>query len=112
SVSAVLAPTIERLRARLPGAAVTQRQLRDRSWWTGPEFFVLIDDYDLVTEAAASALAPLTELLAHAGDVGLGVVVARRAGGAARAMFDPLLGRLRELGAMSLVMSAQSDDGP
>ncbi len=33
---------------RLPGPDVTPQQLRDRSWWTGPELYVLVDDYDLV----------------------------------------------------------------
>ena len=33
---------------RRPGPDVTPQQLRDRSWWSGPQFFVVIDDYDLV----------------------------------------------------------------
>ena len=52
------------------------------------------------------------ELLPQAKDVGLHVVVARRCGGAARALFDPLLGRLRELGAPALLMSGSPDEGP
>ena len=36
------------LRGRLPGPDVTPDQLRSRSWWTGAEVFVLVDDYDLV----------------------------------------------------------------
>ena len=39
------------------------------------------------------------------------VVVARRSGGAARAMFDPVLARLRDLGCMGLMMSASPDEG-
>jgi S-DNA-T family DNA segregation ATPase FtsK/SpoIIIE len=38
-------------------------------------------------------------------------VVARRSGGAARAMFDPVLARLRELGCAGLMMSASPDEG-
>ncbi|BBY28362.1 type VII secretion protein EccCa [Mycolicibacterium sediminis] len=101
------------LRDRLPGPDVTQRQLRERSWWTGPQAWLVVDDYDLVSEAAGgNPLVVLADLLPHAGDVGLHVVLARRSGGAARAMFDPVLGRLRDLGAMGLVMSARPDDGP
>jgi S-DNA-T family DNA segregation ATPase FtsK/SpoIIIE len=108
-----LAELAARLRTRLPGADVTQRQLRERSWWTGPETWVIVDDYDLIAEAAdGNPLAGLLELLPHAGDVGLHVVVARRSGGAARAMFDPVLARLRDLGCMGLVMSARADEGP
>ena len=36
------------LRGRLPGPTVGQRELRERSWWSGPEVVVLVDDYDLV----------------------------------------------------------------
>jgi S-DNA-T family DNA segregation ATPase FtsK/SpoIIIE len=99
------------LRARIPGAEVSQRELRDRSWWSGPEMYVVVDDYDLIAEATANPLAPLLDLLPHARDLGLHVVVARRSGGAARAMFDPFLARLRDLGCMGLTMSAGPDDG-
>src|SRR5262249_16183923 len=33
------------MNGRLPGPDVTPEQLRTRSWWTGPECFVLVDDY-------------------------------------------------------------------
>jgi S-DNA-T family DNA segregation ATPase FtsK/SpoIIIE len=95
----------------MPGADVTQRQLRDRSWWSGPEIYVVIDDYDLVAGTGTNPLTPLLEFLPHAKDLGLHIVVARRSGGAARAMFDPLLGRLRDLGCMGLMMSASPDEG-
>jgi S-DNA-T family DNA segregation ATPase FtsK/SpoIIIE len=100
-----------RLRERLPGADVDQRQLRDRSWWTGPEMYVIVDDYDLVAESAANPLTSVLDLLPYARDIGLHVVLARRSGGAARAMFDPLLARLRDLGCMGLTMSASPDEG-
>jgi S-DNA-T family DNA segregation ATPase FtsK/SpoIIIE len=99
------------LQARMPGADVTQRQLRDRSWWSGPEMYVIVDDYDLVAESAPNPLTALVDLLPHARDLGLHVVVARRSGGAVRAMFDPFLARLRDLGCMGLTMSAGPDDG-
>ena len=51
------------------------------------------------------------EFLAQAKDVGLHVVVARRSGGAGRALFDPLLGRLRELAVPGLVMNGSPDEG-
>lgn len=108
-----LAELSARLRARLPGAGVTQRQLRERSWWTGPEAWVIVDDYDLIAESAdGNPLLGILDLLPHAGDLGLHVVVARRSGGAARAMYDPVLARLRDLGCMGLMMSARADEGP
>ncbi|NMH95239.1 type VII secretion protein EccCa, partial [Pseudonocardia bannensis] len=102
------------LRRRLPGPDVTSRQLRERSWWSGPEVYVLIDDYDLVAPAGSAVpnpLLPLLEFLPQAKDVGLHVVLTRRSGGAGRALFDPLLGRLRELAAPGLVMNGSPDEG-
>ena len=99
------------LEARMPGESVTQQQLRDRSWWSGPEIFLVVDDYDLVAASTGNPLTPLADFLPHATDLGLHVVVARRSGGAARAMFDPLLARMRELGCMGVMMSASPDDG-
>jgi DNA segregation ATPase FtsK/SpoIIIE, S-DNA-T family len=101
------------LRRRLPGPDVTPRALRERTWWSGPDVFVLVDDYDLVAPGggAPNPLLPLAEFLPQAKDVGLHVVVARRCGGAARALFDPVLGRLRELGAPGIVMNGDPDEG-
>jgi S-DNA-T family DNA segregation ATPase FtsK/SpoIIIE len=102
---------IDRLGARMPGEGVTQQQLRTRSWWSGPDIYLIIDDYDLVAGATGNPLTPLADFLPHAKDLGLHVVVARRSGGAARAMFDPLLARMRELGCMGLMMSAGPEEG-
>ncbi|PWW53655.1 S-DNA-T family DNA segregation ATPase FtsK/SpoIIIE [Actinokineospora spheciospongiae] len=96
---------------RLPGPDVTQEQLSDRSWWRGPELFILVDDYDLVATPGANPFGPIVEFLGQAKDVGLHLVLVRRTGGAGRAMFDPVLGRLRELGTPGLVMSGSPDEG-
>jgi len=101
------------LRQRLPGPAVTAEQLRDRSWWRGPELFVLIDDYDLVAASAdTNPLAPLLEYLPQSRDLGLHLVVTRRASGASSALRDPILGRLRELGAPGILLSGPREEGP
>jgi len=42
-----------------------------RSWWTGPECFVLVDDYDLVAGGAANPVGTLLDYLPQARDVGL-----------------------------------------
>jgi len=102
---------LEQLQARMPDENVTQQQLRSRSWWTGPEIYLIVDDYDLVASATGNPLTPLVDYLPHAKDIGLHVIVARRSGGAARAMFDPVLARLRDLGGMGLMMSASPDEG-
>ncbi|WP_448453081.1 type VII secretion protein EccCb [Mycolicibacterium phlei] len=102
---------LARLEERMPGDTVTQQQLRQRSWWSGPDIYLVIDDYDLVSGATGSPLTPLADFLPHAADLGLHVIVARRSGGAARALFDPVLARMRELGCMGLMMSAGPDEG-
>jgi S-DNA-T family DNA segregation ATPase FtsK/SpoIIIE len=97
---------------RLPGPDVTAQQLRERSWWTGPELFVLVDDYDLVVAGPTNPLTPLLEYLPQARDVGLHLILTRRAGGASRALYEPVIQRLRELSAPGMVMSGPSDEGP
>jgi S-DNA-T family DNA segregation ATPase FtsK/SpoIIIE len=96
---------------RLPGPDLTPEELRTRSWWTGPQCFVLVDDYDLVVAGPSNPLQPLADYLSQARDIGLHLVIARRSGGAARAMYEPILQRLRELSSPGLVMSGDSDEG-
>jgi len=100
------------LQKRLPGPDVTPAQLRDRSWWRGPEVYLLVDDYDLVVTQSGNPLAPLLELLPQARDIGLHLIVTRRCGGASRAMYEPVLQRLRELDTPGLLMSGNREEGP
>ncbi|MFV8053650.1 type VII secretion protein EccCa [Mycobacterium sp. 48b] len=111
ALEAALPRVLDALRSRMPGPEVTQRQLRDRSWWSGPELYVVVDDYDLVAGGGMNPLSPLLHYLPHARDLGLHLLLARRSGGAARAMFDPVLAAVKDLGCMGLMMSANPDDG-
>jgi S-DNA-T family DNA segregation ATPase FtsK/SpoIIIE len=97
---------------RLPPATLTAKELAKRSWWSGPEFYVVVDDYDLVASPSGNPLLPLIDLLAQGRDLGLHVVLARRVGGMARGGFEPLLGRLRELRQPGLIMSGDPSEGP
>ncbi|MFC4085723.1 type VII secretion protein EccCb, partial [Amycolatopsis samaneae] len=100
------------MRNRLPGPDVTPDQLRNRSWWRGPELFVLVDDYELVAAVGRNPLLPLLEFLPQARDIGLHLIIARGSGGAGRALYEPVLQRLRELGSPGLIMSGAKDEGP
>jgi S-DNA-T family DNA segregation ATPase FtsK/SpoIIIE len=100
------------LRGRIPGPDVTAEQLRRREWWTGAEVFVLVDDYDLVATSVGSPLAPLLELLPQARDVGLHLVLTRRSGGAARALFEPVVQSLRDLSSPTMLLSGSREEGP
>lgn len=100
------------MKERLPGPQVTPEQLRNRSWWKGPELYLLIDDYDLVAGGTTNPLSALLEFLPQARDIGLHMVVTRRIGGAARAMFDPMIARIRELASPGVMMSGPKEEGP
>jgi S-DNA-T family DNA segregation ATPase FtsK/SpoIIIE len=111
ALAAILPELIDLLHQRLPPTDVSQAQLRARSWWTGPDVYVVVDDYDLVVTQQGNPLLVLLEYLSYAQDLGLHVIVARRSGGAARAFFEPLLASLHELGCMAMMMSGRPDDG-
>jgi DNA segregation ATPase FtsK/SpoIIIE, S-DNA-T family len=111
TVSEAIPQLTEQLRRRMPPSNATAAQLRTRSWWSGPQLYLVIDDYDLLGAAGVNPLTPLLEFLPYAKDLGLHFVVARRNSGAARAMFEPLLAGLRDTGYMTLLMSASPDDG-
>jgi DNA segregation ATPase FtsK/SpoIIIE, S-DNA-T family len=97
---------------RLPGQDITPAQLRKRDWWTGPELFVLVDDYELIVGQGDNPLLPLVRFLPQARDIGLHLVVVRGSGGASRSLYDSVLGRIKELGAPGLVMAGDRDEGP
>ncbi|WP_244963064.1 type VII secretion protein EccCa [Nocardioides dongkuii] len=100
------------LQNRLPGPDVTPDQLRNRSWWTGAEVFVVVDDYDLVVTQQTSPVQALQPLMAQARDTGLHVAVARRSGGASRALYEPVIQSLRDLAMPGLLLSGAPDEGP
>ena len=111
-----LIPMVEHLvrvlEERMPGADVTPEALRARSWWSGPRIHLLVDDLDLVITGGGNPLHPLTRFLPHARDIGLTVVLARRSAGASRAMFDPFVARIRDLGGAGFLMSGSREEGP
>ena len=109
AATALLAPWVARMAERMPGPELSTQQLQDRSWWSGPQLYVVVDDYDLVAGVTGNPLTPLLEYLPHAHDLGLHLVVARRGGSQSRALYDPVLMALLDLGAMRLVMSDISD---
>ena len=106
-----LADLASYLENRIPGPDVTSEQLRSRSWWTGAEVFIVVDDYDLVATTQSSPVQALQPLLAQARDVGLHLAVARRSGGASRALYEPVIQSLRDLAMPGLVLSGSPDEG-
>ncbi|OMC08428.1 type VII secretion protein EccCa [Mycobacterium sp. SP-6446] len=112
SCTELMTALADSLKKRLPPGDITPQQLKERSWWSGPDVYVLIDDYDLIGGGSLNhPLAPLVEYLPLARDIGLRTVITRRIGGAARAMMDPVIGRLKDLSCNGLVMSGSKDEG-
>ncbi|WP_433215084.1 type VII secretion protein EccCa [Dactylosporangium sp. CS-047395] len=107
----IMAEVVSVLKARLPGPDVTLEQLRTRGWWKGPELYVLVDDYDLVAGGTTNPITPLLDFLSQARDVGLHLILTRRTGGASRALYEPVLMRLRELGSPGVLLSGERDEG-
>jgi DNA segregation ATPase FtsK/SpoIIIE, S-DNA-T family len=99
------------MKQRLPGPDITPDQLRNRSWWHGPELFVIVDDYDLVATVGNNPLSPLVELLPQATDIGLHLILTRRVGGASRALYEQVIQRMRELDTPVFLMSGKPEEG-
>jgi S-DNA-T family DNA segregation ATPase FtsK/SpoIIIE len=112
AAAAVTAELTSVLASRLPGPDLSAAELRARSWWRGAEAYVVVDDYDLVVTSSGNPLLPLLEFLPQARDLGFHLILARRVGGAARALFEPLLQRVRELGSPGLLLSGDPQEGP
>src|SRR5262249_32605087 len=100
------------LTERLPSATASREELLRGPEWSGPRYFVVVDDYDLLVGPTGSPLAGLSELLAQGKDVGLHLLLARRAGGMPRAAFEPVIQRLGELNSPGPVMSGEPQEGP
>ena len=99
------------LMKRLPPSDLTPEQLRNRSWWSGSDLFVFVDDYELVATPSGNPLMPLAELIPQARDIGLHIIVSRSMGGAGRSLFDPIVQRLKDMASPSLMMSGNKDEG-
>ncbi|WP_333769025.1 type VII secretion protein EccCa [Streptomyces sp. IBSBF 2435] len=98
------------MRSRVPGPEISPARLRKHDWWTGPQLFLVIDDYDMVG-SSDNPFAPLLEYLTQGTELGLHLVVARSANGAARGMNDPLLRRLVEVNTPVMLLSCPPSEG-
>ncbi|MQY17654.1 type VII secretion protein EccCb [Nocardia macrotermitis] len=110
SLAELLGELVSVLEKRLPADGVTPQQLRERSWWTGPELYLIVDDYELVA-GSNNPMTIIRELLPHGRDIGLHLIVARHTGGASRALYDPVLGMLKDLGSTGLLLSGDRNEG-
>ena len=105
----VLSQLAVTLRERIPGPDVSVQELKERSWWDGPDIFLLIDDLSILPESLFGDLVPL---LPYARDIGLHVVVARSSAGAGRSLFAPFVSAVMAGNSATCLLSADPHDGP
>ncbi|MFC4034379.1 type VII secretion protein EccCa [Streptomyces polygonati] len=101
------------LKTRVPGADISPARMRLADWWSGPQLFVLVDDYDMIGGGNAfdHPFSPLFDHLALGHEVGLHIVVTRSATGAGRGLNDQLLRRLDEVNTPALLLSCPPSEG-
>jgi S-DNA-T family DNA segregation ATPase FtsK/SpoIIIE len=99
------------LEKRLPETADPDAPMTTEPAFTGPRIVILVDDYDILTTAGQQPLTPFLPYVSSAQDIGLHFVIARRAAGASRALYEPLLTTLRETGSTALVMTGDRTEG-
>jgi S-DNA-T family DNA segregation ATPase FtsK/SpoIIIE len=97
---------------RVPGDDSAAELMAEGQWYTGPRIVLLVDDYDVLTAAGMSPLAPFERFLPQAREIGLYVVLSRRMAGAATGVFaDAFLRAVMQSGATGLVMSGDRSEG-
>ncbi|WP_081512272.1 type VII secretion protein EccCa [Nocardia donostiensis] len=103
---------VEKMRSRRAPANVTSQQLKERSWWSGPEIFVVIDDYHMVAQRGQlNPLEPLKEIIVDARDTGLHIIAARNIAQADSALYDSVMGQIKNLNCSGLIMDGTKLDG-
>lgn len=101
-----------RMRERRAPDGVTSQQLKERSWWSGPEIFVVVDDYHMVVQRGqGNPLDPLKDLIVDGRDTGLHLIAARNIAQADSAMYDNILGQMKNLNSSGLIMDGSRLDG-
>jgi type VII secretion protein EccCb len=102
------------LRKRLPPADLTTAQLRARSWWSGPDVVLLVDDWHMIVAASGAIppMTPLAPLLPAAADIGLHVIATCQMSHAHRATMDKFVGAAFGAGSPTLFLSGDKQEYP
>lgn len=113
----MLKECIERLRPLLEKRALSDpnlplEELIGSTTWTGPHYFLFIDDYELLITPSGNPLTSLVELIGQGRDVGLHIVLARRVGGTSRSSYEPVFQRIKEMSSPGLIMDGDPQEGP
>lgn len=102
------------LKKRLPPSDLTTAQLRSRSWWTGFDLVLLVDDWHMIVGAAGGLppMAPLAPLLPAAADIGLHIIVTCQMSQAYKATMDKFVGAAFGAGSPTMFLSGDKADFP
>ncbi|MFD0364579.1 type VII secretion protein EccCa [Nocardia sp. GCM10030253] len=103
---------VEKMRSRRAPDDVTPQQLKERSWWSGPEIFVVVDDYHMIApRGGRNPLELLKDIIIDGRDTGLHLIVARNIAQADTALYDSVLGQIKNLNSSGLIMDGSRLDG-
>jgi type VII secretion protein EccCb len=104
----------ENLRKRLPPADLTTAQLRARSWWSGFDVVLLVDDWHMIVGAAGGMppMMPLAPLLPAAPDIGLHIIVTCLMSQAYKATMDKFVGSAFGAGSPTIFLSGDKQEFP
>lgn len=102
------------LQKRLPPPDLTTAQLRARSWWSGPDVVLLVDDWHMIVAASGMVppMAPLAPLLPAAADIGLHIIVTCQMSQAHKSTMDRFVGAAYGAGSPTLFLSGEKNDFP
>lgn len=114
SLEAAIKALASNLQKRLPPPDLTTAQLRSRSWWSGPDVVLLVDDWHMIVAASGMIppMAPLAPLLPAAADIGLHIVVTCQMSQAHRATMDKFVGSAYGAGTPTLFLSGEKTEFP
>ncbi|MBO0853726.1 MAG: type VII secretion protein EccCa [Nocardia sp.] len=102
----------DKIRTRRAPDDVTSQQLKERSWWTGPELFIVVDDYHMVVpRGMMNPLDSIKDIIVDGRDTGLHVIIARNIAQADTALYDNVLGQVKNLNSSGLIMDGTKMDG-
>lgn len=110
-VVAMMGELAAALAGREPPPGLSAEELLSRSWWSGPEIFLIVDDIQQLPPGFDSPMHKAVPFVNRAADVGLHVIVTRTFGGWSSAGSDPMLRALHQANAPLLVMDADPDEG-
>lgn len=96
---------------RTPPKDIDPERIQRRDWFSGPDLFVFIDDYQLVDDKMARPFEALRPLIGRGGDRGVHIVVSRSIQNASMAITDPVIGPVRQANSSGLLLDGNRNDG-